>query len=179
MEEIEVPIEQAQEEIHHHAETSGSRWISQVALSSALFAALAAVGALLSGHHSNEAMIEQIHASDHWSYYQAKSIKSSILGTKVAVLEALNKPVSAEDETKQKEYKKDQDELKKEATENEAVSAHHLSVHQILARSVTFFQVAIALAAISVLTKRRRFWYVSLLFGIAGVASLIHGLIVS
>ena len=38
------------------------------------------------------------------------------------------------------------------------------------------FQVAIAVGAISVLTKRREFWFVSLVFGAIGVGFLIWGL---
>src|SRR5439155_27301646 len=63
MEEIEPPTEQVQEEIHHHAHESRERWVSYVALSSALIAALAAVCALLASHHANEGMIDQLRAS--------------------------------------------------------------------------------------------------------------------
>jgi hypothetical protein len=37
------------------------------------------------------------------------------------------------------------------------------------------FQIAIAIAAISALTKKRRFWIVSLLFGAAGCVFLVLG----
>jgi hypothetical protein len=37
------------------------------------------------------------------------------------------------------------------------------------------FQIAIAIAAISALTKRRRFWFVSLIFGLAGAVFLALG----
>jgi len=47
--------------------------------------------------------------------------------------------------------------------------------HLIFARGVTMFQIAIAVAAISVLTKRTRFWYVGLAFGAAGVFFLLQG----
>lgn len=177
MEEIEVPIESVQEDLHHHAEHSPDRWVSRVALSSALFAALAAVAALLAGHHSNEAMIEQIQASDHWSHYQAKSVKSAILNTKIGILSALDRKAEPKDQEKLGELKNEQKELMEQANEKESSSRHHLTTHQLLARAVTFFQVAIALSAISVLTRRRRFWHVSLIFGLCGTASLIHGLI--
>jgi hypothetical protein len=39
------------------------------------------------------------------------------------------------------------------------------------------FQIAIAIAAISALTKKRRFWIVSLLFGAVGGYFLILGLL--
>jgi len=79
MEEAEVPLEHLQEEIHHHAEHGGTPWISWVALSTAVLAVLAAIAGLLSGSHANEAMMNQIEASDQWGYYQAKSIKASVL----------------------------------------------------------------------------------------------------
>ena len=39
------------------------------------------------------------------------------------------------------------------------------------------FQVAIAIAAVSVLAKRRRFWYVALISSVVGVGFLGQGLI--
>ncbi|MGZ3747514.1 MAG: DUF4337 domain-containing protein [Pseudobdellovibrionaceae bacterium] len=177
MEEIEVPTEKLNEEINEHAAHAKERWISQVALSSALIAVFAAIAALLSGHHSNEAMIEQIKASDKWAYYQAKGIKSSLLNAKMEILTELGKPAKEEDRKKSEEYKTQQEEINKEATEREELSEKHLNSHQIYAKSVTFFQVAIAIAAISVLMRRRKFWYLSLAFGAAGVGFFIQALL--
>ncbi|HKS31875.1 MAG TPA: DUF4337 family protein, partial [Chthoniobacterales bacterium] len=72
MEEAEVPLEHLHEEVHHHAEHNSEKWISGVALSTAILAVLAAIAALLSGSHANEAMMEQIEAADQWAFYQAK-----------------------------------------------------------------------------------------------------------
>jgi Domain of unknown function (DUF4337) len=179
MEEIEVPTEQLQEEMHHHAEHAPSSWISGVALSSALLAVLAAVSALLAGHHANEAMLDQMHATDHWSYYQAKGIKGNVLAAKLDLLTALGKPVSEKDQEKVGEYKKEQDEISTEAKELEKASSSHMEHHVIFARGVTLFQVAIGIAAISVLTRRRRFWFVALAFGLGGVGFLLQGLLLA
>src|SRR5438128_12257300 len=93
MEEAEVPLEHLHEEIHHSAEHSGEDWISWVALSTAILAVLAAIAGLLSGKHANEAMMSQIEASDQWGYYQAKSIKASVLDAKIALASA---PIEAD-----------------------------------------------------------------------------------
>ena len=180
MEEQEVPLERLQEEIHHHAqgEDGTAQWIMGVALSSALLAALAAVTALMAGHHANEAMIEQIQASDQWSYYQAKGVKAGVLGSKIDLLKAFEKEPSESDHVKLSEYKKDQDEIRERAEEKEKASKSHLNHHVVLARGVTMFQVAIAIGAISVLTRRRRFWFVSLGFGFLGFIFLIQGLLI-
>jgi hypothetical protein len=46
-----------------------------------------------------------------------------------------------------------------------------------LSLGVTMFQVAIAVGAISVLTRRRNFWFASLAFGAVGVGFLGYGLL--
>ena len=176
MEEIEVPTEQLQEEIHQHAHAAKERWINGVALSSALLAGFAAVTALLAGHHANEAMIDRIHASDQWGYYQAKGIKAAVLGTKIDLMTAMGKQVSEKETEKLSDYKKEQEEISKDAREKESASEKHLQHHVILARGVTLFQVAISIAAISVLTRRRRFWFVAMGFGVIGLGFLIQGL---
>src|SRR3954470_3658262 len=134
MEEIEVPTEHLQEEIHEHAHQSRERWILGVALSSALLAVFAAVTALLAGHHANEAMVEQIHASDQWSYYQAKGIKSAVLATKLDLMHAFGKSAAPHDEEKLSEYKKEQEEISEKAKEKEHESESHLRHHVIFAR---------------------------------------------
>jgi hypothetical protein len=177
MEEIEVPTEQLQEEIHHHAESGKERWISKVALSSALLAVFAAVSALLAGDHANEAMIEQIQASNQWSYYQAKGIKSAVVAMKAELLSTQGKKLNEADQEKILKYKEDQEKISDEAQEKEKLSKSHLTHHQIYARGVTMFQVAIGVAAISVLTRRRRFWIVGMAFGLIGLIFLIQGLL--
>ena len=175
MEEIEVPLEGAQEDLHHAAVHSGVSWISGVALSSALLAVMAAIAALLAGHAANEAMIEQIQASNHWSYYQAKSIKSSLLTSKTDIFQALGKTVADADKEKQKEYKKQMAEISAEAKEKEASAAVHLHRHEVYAKAVTFFQVAIAVSAIAALTKKKHFWWGGLAAGVMGLIFLIQG----
>src|SRR5213079_2223997 len=85
MEEAEVPLEHLHEKVKETAEHTGVTWISWVALSTAILAVLAAIAGLLSGSHANEAMMDQIKASDQWSYYQAKSIKAAVLDAKISL----------------------------------------------------------------------------------------------
>jgi hypothetical protein len=177
MEESEVPTEHLHEEMEHHAAHSRAPWMMGVALSSALLAGLAAVSSLLAGHHANEAMVEQIQSSDKWAFYQAKGIKSAILGSKMELLEAEGKPAAARDQEKMAGYRKDQDDIAAEAKEKEQSAEAHLRRHVVYARAVTLFQIAIAIGAISALTNRRAFWFVSIGFGVAGIVFLLQGLL--
>jgi len=171
MEEAEVPLEQLHEEIHHHAEHGGAPWISGVALSTAILAVLAAIAGLLSGKHANEAMMAQIEASDQWSYYQAKSIKASVLDAKMT----LTAEATEKDKEKAAQYQEEQAEIRKEAEHKEVEAKSNFHKHEVFARGVTMFQVAIAIAAISALTKRRRYWIVSMILGGLGCVFLVLG----
>jgi hypothetical protein len=175
MEEAEVPTEHLQEEIHHRAHDSAQSWIMGVALTSALLAVLAAVSSLESGHHANEAMIEQMKASDAWSHYQAKGIKAAVLGSKLDFRSALKQPAAPKDEEKLAKYEEDQAEISVEAKELEASSGRHLRTHQVFATAVTLFQVAIGIAAIAALTRKRLFWLASMAFGASGLVFFVQG----
>src|SRR2546430_5637828 len=161
MEEAEVPLEHLHEQVHESAEHSGETWISGVALSTAILAVLAAIAGLLSGKHANEAMMAQIEASDQWSYYQAKSIKASVLDAKMT----LTAEATEKDKEKATQYQEEQAEIKREAEHKQAEAKSNFHKHEVFARGVTMFQIAIAIAAISALTKRRRYWIVSMILG--------------
>lgn len=178
MEEIEVPLEKVQEDTQHqalHAGNGGS-WLTQAALLSALFAVCAAVAALLAGHHANEAVIDQIRASDQWNYYQAKGIKAAILDSRHELLKSLGKDPSDKTVEKLADYRREQEEIQKEAKEKEDASVAHFAVHQILAKAVTFFQIAIAVTAIAVIVRKRWFLGVASAFAVVGMYFLVSGL---
>jgi hypothetical protein len=164
MEEAEVPLEPLQEQIHYSAERSEETWISWVALSTAILAVLAAIASLLSGQHANKAMMSQVEAADQWNYYQAKSIKAAVLDAKISLAGA----PSEADQARRERYEKEQEEIKLEAQRKQAAAESNFHRHEVFARGVAMFQIAIAVAAISALTKKRLFWMVSLLFGCAG-----------
>src|ERR1700733_12505758 len=105
MEEIEVPTEHLQEHITESAKESTEKWSMYAAVSTAFMAVFAALGSLMAGHHSNEALIQQIKASDQWSYYQAKGIKYEITESIVRQATGNNAEPPAELLAKQKKYK--------------------------------------------------------------------------
>jgi hypothetical protein len=169
MEEAEVPLEHLHEHVKESAEHTGEAWISWVALSTAILAVLAAIASLLSGEYANEAMMNQIETADQWSYYQAKSIKSAVVDVKMA----LSGTPDEQDQSKRARYEKEQEEIKSEAEAKQAAARSYFHKHEVFARSVTMFQIAIAIAAISALTKKRSFWIVSLVFGALGCGFLV------
>lgn len=194
-EEIEIPTEHLHEQIEEGAEEKRERWTLFLALSTAFMAVLAAFAGLLAGHHANEALVERMKASDQWNFYQAKNLKQEIAVNTDMILQAVGaaKPGQtaanstaaspavaspASDHSKDiARYEKEKAEIKKQAEEDEAVSEAHLAKHVPLARAVTAFQIAIAISAIAVLTRRKPLWYGGLALTAVGVFFLIVGIL--
>lgn len=169
MEEIEVPTEHLHEAIEEEvkeAEKKERKGGMSIAISTALMAVFAALSSLIAGHHADEAVIEQIRASDQWAFYQAKGIKDEILSLS-------NIP---DKESRSAKYKADQVEIQKKARESEEASHVHLEHHSILARAVTMFQIAIAISAIAILTRKRMLWFVSLGISCVGLFYFVTGI---
>ena len=165
MEEQEDLTERLHESINEVAEERKSqRWTLYVAISTALIAVFAAIVSMMAGHHSDEALIAQIKASDQWNYYQAKGIKAEIAGHNA-------------DTARSAKEQRDQAKIKVLAQDYEKNSEQHLAKHSGLAKSVTLFQVAIAISAISVLTARRRLWYASLIIAASGIVFFLLNLL--
>jgi hypothetical protein len=169
MEEIEVPTEHLHEEIQEKAAEAREEGKSPmyIAISTAFMAVIAAIAGMMAGHHSNEAVIEQIKASDQWAFYQAKSIKAEIRALQ---------PAGANTKSPE-QVKKEEEEIQKEAKEDEASSQNHLEHHILLARSVTLFQIAIAISAIAILTRKRLLWVVGMVIASVGVVFFVLGLL--
>ena len=179
MEEMEVPMEHLHEKIHEEAHAQEHKpegnWIVKVALSTAIVSVLAALTSLFAGHFANEAMIEQIRASDQWAFYQAKGIKAEVKSATAKLLTAQGHAAEAEDATKIEEYKKEQIEIKSEAEHLQAESKAHLAHHGALASALTLFQISIAISAISILTKQKPMWFLSLILAAIGAAFFTVG----
>lgn len=174
-EEMESPTEKLEEHIHEAAEHAKENWMRWCALLSALLAVLAAMSGLIASGYANKAMLEQIRASDQWGYYQAKGIKALVVESQNNVLKQL--PGGAQPDTARFEkYKAEEETIHAEAEKLTEAAERHMEQHEITARAVTCFQIAIALTAIVVLTKRRRFLILSVGLGVAGVVFLIMGL---
>lgn len=206
--EIEVPIEEVQEHINklheereheeqaqkraeaerHGGSEGGKGWTRFVALSTAILAVVAAIGALQSGLLVNEALLQKndqvgylTQASDAWNYYQAEGLKSLIYQTAAQGLPAVS-PVAQSDLAQSRHYIEKQAQLKKQAEDLAAQSEQSsrraerfLARHHIFAFSVSLCQIAIALSAVAALTQRPHIWSIGLFAGIVGTALLLYG----
>jgi hypothetical protein len=180
-EQPEIDTDKLRETIH---EPPSGSLLRNIALTTALLAALGAVAALRAGDTVNEALVLkteagrlQSEASDQWAYYQAKGIKASVQDAERASYLAAGKtPPPGIDQTIQR-YNSEQKAIEEAAHEKEHQRDERsqeadrlLEHHRRFAESVAFLQVAIALGAVGALTRNKLVWLGSMLIGVSGAA---------
>jgi hypothetical protein len=165
-------------EVEHQAH-HGPGLAQQVAIFTAILATLGAIVSYQGGHTQNEALyfkneavLKKADASNQWAFYQAKSTKQNLaeLAERLSNDKERKTFYAGEVERYKGEkegIKKDAEKLEKLSLEADEKSAHALHPHDKLAMAMTFIQIAISLASITVLTRRR--W----MFAGAGIAAAI------
>lgn len=160
--------------------------INQIAMFTAIIATVGAIFAYMGGAtqanaglYKNNAALKKTEASNQWNFFQAKSTKQS--------LAELARDLTAKDEDKAKyqakidryegekaEIKTKAEALEAEATEWDHRSDEQMHQHHRWAQATTVLQVAIALAAIALLTKKK--WLEWAMFGVGGVGVAVGAL---
>lgn len=146
-------------------------------------AIMATIGALLSYEASvtlgeaiilkNEASIKKTEASDQWNFYQAKSNKQNLAELAAKLTTGKEHDDSKSDtlryDVEKSEIKKKADDLEKLSKEADERSEQYMHHHHRWATGTTALQIAISLAAIALLTRRKWLQYVSLACALVGV----------
>jgi hypothetical protein len=186
-EEIELDSDKLRETIDREIEHENTGFLKRIALSTALFAAFAAIVALQAGDTVNEALVLkteatrlQAEASDQWAFYQAKGIKASVADAGAQSWLSLGKTAPSALTDRAARETREQQDIRRQAEarehERDAKSAeadHLLQRHHLLANAVALLQVSIALGAVAALTRRNAMWLGSLLLGTVGVVLFV------
>jgi len=161
--------------VEHHAQ-GGDRLATYIAMFTAILASLGALVSYQGGDTQNQAMLfkneavlKKAQASDQWNFYEAKSNKGHLME-----LAADMAPASKRDyykrqiekyESDKKEIRTKAEALDAESEKSNEKSEHLIHPHHKLAQSMTLIQIAISLASITVLTRKK--W----LFAVAALAA--------
>jgi len=177
-------------EVEHAAQHGGADSMAgMIAVITAILATLGALFAYMAGAtqanaglYKNNAAIKKTEGSNQWNFYQAKSSKQN-LAELAAVLVAEDKRAGYKDEVER--YKAEKAEIKLAAEKLEADSQAwdaqsdaQMHLHHRWAQATTALQVAIAMAAMALLTRRKWLeWAMFLMAAIGaalGVAAVLH-----
>jgi hypothetical protein len=170
-----------EEELQENAEHAKEPFDRKVALTMAVIAAVMAIVSVAGHILTTEELLNQQKASDQWAFSQAKDIRrydSEVARDMLAALSAgpaaINR-YSANSERYEKEKGEIQNEARKFEKERDVSSSQALRTHI----GEVFLEIAIVLASLAILTKRRPMWFASILSGllgagIAATALLVH-----
>ena len=169
-------------ELPEHEESEKSPLTIPVSVTIAIIAVLVAAVTLLGHRAHTEELLLQAQATDQWAYYQAKNIRLHEMQAVADMLGALapqdkEKTAAVRDKyVKEVErYEGDKDEISDKAKELEAE-------RDLVSRRADRFdggeallEVGLVICSITLLTKRRFFWFSGMLVGLAGVLFAITG----
>ena len=154
-------------ELEHAAQGHGSSsTTNKIAMFTAIIATVGAIFGYMGGAtqanaglYKNNAAIKKTEASNQWNYYQAKSSKQNLSELALELAPSAKKDFY-QDEIKR--YKGEKAEIKAAAEKLEAEarawddkSDEQMHQHHRWAQATTVLQIAIALAAIALLSKKR------------------------
>lgn len=170
-------------ESHHieHEAQHGSSLAQQVAIFTAI---LASIGAIVNYQGSNtqnaamlyknEAVVKKTQASDQWNYYQAVSNKGHLmeLASDLAPSDKAEyyKKQIEKYKAKKDDIKKKADELEEESTQANDKSSELMHPHHKLEQAMTLIQIAISLASITALTRKKWLFSIAMVSAAGGVS---------
>ena len=173
------------QELQEHAEHARhEKSMLPVALTMTILAVLVAVVTVLGHRTHTEEVLNMVKASDTWNEYQAKKIRAyntslmtDLLGvvtladqnaaSKIAKGYASHQDKWAEDfETEKK---------KAEAFEDEVKLAEKKGNHYDLGEAL--LEIGLVITSITLLTKKRAYWYAGITFSIVGIVAATFGLL--
>jgi hypothetical protein len=170
--------------VEHAGHDGGDKFSGRIAVMTAILATIGALFGYMGGTtqnnaamFKNNAAIKKTEASNQWNYYQAKSNKQNLSELAIAL-----PGVDAEKyKSEANRYKSEKEVIKKAAEKLEATSLdwdhrsdEEMHQHHKWALATTAEQIAISLAAITLLTRRK--WMQYLAYGIAGVGIILGAL---
>ena len=173
------------QELKEHAEhVAHEETLRPVAFTMSLLAVMVAVTTVLGHRTHTEAVLFQNKATDQWNEYQAKKIRSSDTALASDLLSAL--AVSDKDAAAKiaKSYADHQAkwnaDLKEEQEKAEALEKR---VEQAEARATRFdlaealLEIGLVITSVTLLTRRRVYWYLGIVFSILGIGSALSVLL--
>lgn len=131
-----------------------------IATVGALFSYMAGLTQANAGLYKNESAIKKTEASDRWNYYQAKSSRQNVAELATELVPESRRVFYVDEvrryKTEKEAIKKDAEKLDRESDDWSKRSDEQIHQHHRWAEATTVLEIAIALAAITLLTKRRR-----------------------
>jgi hypothetical protein len=174
-------------ELTEHAEHGHGQGLAPVTLTMAILAVLVASVTLLGHRAHTEEVLKQSEAADSWAHYQAKEIRRkaddqfrdllSILPIRPGA-EAKADSLREQYEKESERYADDKKDIQAEATaaaaevKKEERRADKYDLAEVL------LEAALVVCSITLLTRKRIFWYMGIVLSVIGIVFGVGGLMI-
>ncbi len=156
--------------------------LAPISVTMAILAVCVAVVSLL-GHRSHtEELLLQNRATDQWSYYQAKNIRRHNYEMGVDLLSMVEfKDKAQADKVREKyqkeaeRYTKEQAEIEDQAKDLEKESALQQSKANRFDLGEVFLEIALVISSLALLSRKRFYWFLGIVSGLAGLGVAATG----
>ena len=174
-----------EDQMDEAAEREPRGMAGQIAVMTAILATVGATFSYMAGStqadaalFKNDAAIRKTEASNQWNFYQAKSNKQNLSSLGIDLAPEARKPFYENEvkryQTEAVQIKLEADRLEKESDEFDRKSEVQMHQHHRWAQATTALQIAIAMAAIALLTKKR--WLEKAVFGVSALGLVVGAL---
>ena len=174
-------LSELQENAEHGREDSS---LAPVSVTMAILAVFVAVVSLMGHRAHTEEVLMQAKASDQWSYYQAKNIRRQNyqMGLDMlSMIEFKDKAAAVKVEEKYRSegerYQREQEQIAEQAKDLEKESAGAQLKANRFDLGEVCLEIALVLASLTLLSRKRFYWYLGMASGLAGLGVAVTGLL--
>jgi uncharacterized protein YlxW (UPF0749 family) len=168
------------EELKEHAEHGSSDGMRPVAFTMSVVAVLVAVTTVLGHRTHTEAVLNQNRATDQWNYYQDKKILSNDTALAADLLSVVTvedkeaaKKIAKGYADHQQKWAKELADAEEKARDLEKEVRHAERKADRFDLSEALLEIGLVVSSVTLLTKMRFYWYVGMVFSLAGVALVV------
>jgi hypothetical protein len=179
-------------EIHEGVEMPGgpeehgnNPFLVPVSVTISILAVLVAGDTLLSHRAHTEELLLQAHATDQWAYYQAKNIRlrqvqgmSDMLSVVMSQDKEKTEGLLQKYEKEAKRYEADKEDISEKAKELENDRDRVSRRADRFDAGEGLLEIGLVICSITLLTRRRIFWFGGMLIGAAGIVAALTALLV-
>ena len=156
-----------------------------VAVTLAILAVLVAMATLMGHRAATEELLLETQASDQWAFFQAKNIRlhemqgvADILGTVQSVDKERTEAMREQYLKDVERYDKEKDEISEKAKELENERALVAKREARYDAAEVILEIALIICSLTLLTRKRFFWFAGILVGVAGLAVGLSGFLI-
>jgi len=167
---------------HHHGDHESNPLVVPVSVTISILAVLVAVVTLLGHRAHTEELSLETQAASRWTQYQAKSIRqheaentSDVVGLVAGLDKEKGEALRKKYETQLEHYASDKEDVSGEAKKLEAERDLATKKADRFDAGEALLEIGLVICSITLLAKRKEFWFAGMLIGTTGVVLALTG----